>query len=353
MNSTWLFKGRVQVIAHRGASAWYPEHTLQAYARAIRDGADFIEPDLVMSRDGVLIARHESEISRTTDVADHPAFAGRRTQKVIDGRKVDGCFSEDFSVDELRTLKAREPLPHLRGCAQDGLHGVPTFDDIIALAARESAALGRAIGVIPEIKHSSHFHSLGLDPEQALLAAWERHAHLQSAPFGIQSFEVGNLGVLREAIGTRSANVFLVQLIGEPDGLPYDQQQRGNFASSYASMITPEGLEDIARYAEVVAPHKQLIVPIAADARNFGAPTALVRDAHAAGLAVHAWTLRPENQFLPPHLRGSDRPGERCESGSIREMRGLIDAGVDALFTDDPALARRAVDQAQMADRDA
>lgn len=343
MKLDWLGKGRIQVIAHRGASAWHPEHTLAAYQRAIQDGADFIEPDLVMSRDGVLIARHENEISSSTNVAEHKEYAGRRTRKLIDGQIIDGWFCEDFTIDELRTLRAREPLPALRGCAQDNLHALATFDEIIELAGHASVCLGRDIGVIPELKHSSYFRSIDLNLEEALLEAWNRHPHLQSAPFGIQSFEVGNLRQLREAFNVRSGNVFLVQLIGELEGQPFDQKQSSDPTTSYADMIAPAGLAAIARYAGVVAPNKRIIVPIDPAGGLFMAPTALVHDAHAAGLAVHAWTLRPENHFLPAPLRCSEDPAQRCEVGSIREMLGLMKAGVDAIFTDDPALGRRAV----------
>ena len=345
MSSTWLHKGRVQVIAHRGASACHPEHTRAAYMRAILDGADFIEPDLVMSRDGVLIARHGNELGASTDVAKRQAYVSRQTKKEIDGETIDGWFCEDFSIDELRTLRAREPLPTLRSGAEDGLHSLMTFDEIIQLAKDASTGLGRNIGVIPELKHSSYFRSIGLDLELALLAAWKRHEYLRSAPFGIQSFEIGNLKRLREAFGARAGNVFLVQLIGEIDGEPFDQRQSSHVKSSYADMISPRGLADIACYAEVVAPHKQLIVPLESASGFFGDPTSLVADAHAAGLAVHAWTCRPENHFLPSQLRGSSDPAQRCESGSIREMLSLFDAGVDAIFTDDAALGRKAVAQ--------
>lgn len=343
LSPDWLSKGRIQVIAHRGASAWHPEHTLAAYERAIQDGADFIEPDLVMSGDGVLIARHENEISASTNVAEHKEYASRRTRRMIDGQLIDGWFCEDFSLVELRTLRAREPLPALRGCAQDDLHGLATFDEIIELASQASVRLGRDIGIIPELKHSSYFRSTGLNLEVALLEAWNRHRHLQTAPFGIQSFEVGNLRQLREAFDVRSGNVFLVQLIGELEGRPFDLEQSGDPTTRYADMMAPAGLAAIARYARVVAPHKRMIVPIHPASGVLMTPTTLVRDAHAAGLAVHAWTLRPENHFLPAPLRGSDDPAQRCEAGSIREMLGLMEAGVDAIFTDDPALGRQAV----------
>lgn len=345
MSQTWLFKGKPKVIAHRGASAWHPEHTRAAYVRAILDGADFIEPDLVMSRDGVLMARHENEISASTNVADHEEYTSRRTQKVVDGQMIDGWFCEDFTLEELRGLRARQPMLALRSCAEDSLFPLMTFDEIVGLAARASAKLGRDIGVLPELKHSSYFRSIGLNLEEALVAAWSRNAHLRSAPFGIQSFEVGNLRLLRETLAIRADNVFLVQLIGQPEDQPFDHKQSSDPAPGYADMIAPGGLACIARYAEVIAPHKQMVIPVDQSSGDCAAPTSLVRDAHAAGLAVHVWTLRPENHFLPPRFRGSGDPAQRCESGSIREILNLLDAGVDAVFTDDPALGRQAVDQ--------
>jgi glycerophosphoryl diester phosphodiesterase len=331
------------VIAHRGASALLPEHTLAAYARAIEDGADFIEPDLVMTRDGVLVARHDDELGGSTDIAERDEFASRRTKKRIDGELIEGWFCEDFSLQELGTLRAREPLPELRGRLHDGIHAIPSFDDIVELAASESRRCGRLIGVIPELKHSSWFHSMGMDPERALVSALHRHDHLREAPFGIQSFEVGNLQRLSNMIDA-CANVFLVQLIGADEEVPYDQVTGGNLDQTYASMIKPGGLEAIRRYAEVVAVRTRRVLPIDSASGALAAPTTLVAEAHAAGLAVHVWTLRPENLYLPPAWRCGSDPAARCEAGSVREMRALIDAGVDAFFTDDPALGRRAVD---------
>ena len=176
------------VIAHRGASALRPEHTLAAYGLAIELGADFIEPDVVATRDGRLVARHENEISGTTDVADRPEFAGRRTVKVIDGREKDGWFTEDFTLAELRTLRARERLPELRGTAFDGRFEIPTLEEIVALAAASG------VGVYPETKHPSYFASIGLALEEPLLAALAGF----EGPVFIQSFEAGNLRELRE-----------------------------------------------------------------------------------------------------------------------------------------------------------
>jgi glycerophosphoryl diester phosphodiesterase len=343
LNPALRADGRVQVIAHRGASALRPEHTLAAYLRAIEDGADFIEPDLVMTRDGILVARHGNELGGSTDVATHVGFRDRRCNKRIDGEAIEGWFCEDFTLDELRRLRAREPLPELRGRAHDGLHPIPSFDEIVDLLDAESRRRDRRIGIIPELKHSSYHRSIGLNLEQALLAASHRHPILQAAPFGIQSFEISNLEELRLSIADAFDNVFLVQLLGDAQQVPFDRQLAGDTDCSYARMSTPQGLDRIARYADAIAVHRRQLLPLDPDGGGLGAPTALIRDAHAAGLAVQAWSLRPENHFLPPAFRCGDDPAMRCEEGTIREMRALVDAGVDALFTDDPALARRAV----------
>jgi glycerophosphoryl diester phosphodiesterase len=343
VKSALRFNRKPWVIAHRGASALLPEHTLAAYARAIEDGADFIEPDLVMTRDGFLVARHDDELGGSTDIAERDEFASRRTTKRIDGKLVEGWFCEDFSLHELGTLRAREPLPDLRGRIHDGLHAIPDFDEIVELAASESRHRGRLIGVIPELKHSSWFHAQGMDPERALATALQRHGYLREAPFGIQSFEVGNLQRMRNLIDG-CANVFLVQLIGADDEMPHDQKADGRPGRTYASMIEPPGLQAIRSYADVLAVHKSRILPIDPASGAPAKPTALVEAAHAADLDLHVWTLRPENIYLPPAWRCGHDPAARCEAGSVREMRALIEAGVDALFTDDPALGRRAVD---------
>ncbi|MEW9622895.1 glycerophosphodiester phosphodiesterase [Rhodanobacter geophilus] len=335
---------RVQVIAHRGASAWLPEHTLAAYARAIADGADFIEPDLVMTRDGVLVARHENEISGTTDVAMHAEFAARRTVKHIDGVEVAGWFVEDFTLAELKVLRARERLPGLRGVRHDGLYPIATLDEIVALAACESAARGRVVGLIPEIKHGTYFRDIGLPMEDALLDALATDAYMRAAPVEIQSFERGNLRYLDGERRRRGmANVRLLQLIGEPHEQPYDVAAAGG-TLNYAEMTTPRNLRGIAGYADAIGPPARMVVPLAPDG-GLAAPGTLVRDAHAAGLEVHAYTFRPENAFLPPALRAGD-DARRNEAGSLAEIRACLAAGMDAFFTDDPAVGRKAVDEA-------
>ena len=332
----------VRVIGHRGAPAWRPEHTLASYARAIADGADFVEPDLVMTRDGVLVARHENEIGGTTDVADHPGFAARRTTRRIDGRAVTGWFSEDFTLAELKTLRARERLPQLRSTACDGEFRIPTLEELIDFVAVESAALGRAIGIVPEIKHGTYFRQLGLPMEDALLATLAAHVHTRSAPVEIQSFEIGNLRYLREQLGDHHPNIRLLQLLDAPTTQPYDVAAAGG-ALDYARMMTAKGLREVTAYADAIGPELRAVIPWNADG-SLGRPTRLVREAHAAGLEVHAYTFRPENQFLARAFwQGSD-PRTVNRGGLVAQIRAYLDAGIDALFTDDPASGREAVD---------
>jgi glycerophosphoryl diester phosphodiesterase len=323
---------RPVVIAHRGASGERPEHTLEAYRLAIEQGADFVEPDLVSTRDGVLVCRHENEISGTTDVASRPAFAARRATKTIDGEAVTGWFTEDFTLAEIRTLRARERLPALRGRALDGRFDVPTFEELLDLVARENARpdrRGRPVGVYPETKHPSYFEGLGLALERPLLEALRRHGlDRADAPVFIQSFEVGNL---RRLAGL--SRVPLVQLI-DAQGRPWDFTA-GRLARTYAEMVRPEGLRDIAAYARGVGVHKSLVVPRDRGGRS-RPPTTLVRDAHAAGLLVHVWTLRAENEFLPAELRRGQDPGALGDMAG--EVRLLLQAGVDGFFTDHPAI---------------
>ena len=312
----------VLVIAHRGASAYRPEHTLEAYALAVEMGADVIEPDLVMTRDGVLVARHENEISETTDVAERLEFADRRTTKTIDGHEVTGWFTEDFTLDELKTLRAVERLPGLRpqSADYDGQFQVPTLAEVIALADSLGAARGRPVGLYPETKHPTYFRRIGLPLEVPLVEAL--HAAGLDAPedpVWIQSFEVGGLELLRGLTRLR-----LVQL-AMPGAAPVDRREL-----SYDAMMTPDGLATVATYADAVGVAKTFVL----DPETL-APSALVADAHAAGLDVHVWTVRPENAFLPPSLRSADGAPEA--GGDVRaEVRALLAAGVDGLFADAP-----------------
>ena len=309
------------VIAHRGASARRPEHTLAAYRLAVDGGADVIEPDVVASRDGVLVVRHENEISETTDIARRPAFEGRRTTKVIDGVERTGWFTEDLTLAELKSLRAVERLPGLRpgSAAFDGQFEIATLDEVLALAAELGQARGRPVGVYPETKHPSHFRRIGLPLELPLLHALDRAGLSdRQAPAWVQSFEVGTLELLRGR-----ASLPLVQLV-DAQGGPADRPE-----TSYQQMTTPDGLATVATYADVLGP------PVALVLHDDGTPTSLVADAHRAGLAVHVWTVRPENAFLPPRLRRGDDPAGHGDWAGL--VRGLAEAGVDGLFTDDPA----------------
>jgi glycerophosphoryl diester phosphodiesterase len=334
---------KVLVIGHRGASALRPEHTLASYARAIADGADFVEPDLVMTSDGVLVARHENEIGGTTDVAAHPEFAARKTRKIIDGEAVGGWFSEDFTLAELKTLRARERLPKLRGRQYDGQFQLVTLDEIIAFVAAESAARGQLIGIIPEIKRGTYFRQIGLPMEDRLLATLAAHAYTRSAPVEIQSFEIGNLKYLHGKLAEgRHGNIRLLQLLGDAGEQPYDVVAAGG-KLDYAQMMTPAGLRDIASYADAIGPDIRAIIPLKFCCR-LGEPTTLVRDAHAAGLEVRPYTFRPENRFLPLKLwRGID-PRHFNEAASIAEIRTYLATGIDGFFTDAPAIGRKALD---------
>jgi glycerophosphoryl diester phosphodiesterase len=313
------------VIAHRGASGSRPEHTLAAYELAIEQGADFIEPDLVLTKDNVFVARHENEISGTTDVADHPEFASRHTTKTIDGAAITGWFTEDFTLAELRTLRAKERLPQFRpgNTAYDGQQPVPTLAEVIALAKRATAATGRTIGIYPETKHPTYFAAID-HPMEARLVRELRAAGWDSpqAPVFIQSFEVNNLKALKTLTGIR-----LIQLMNDSGG-PADHA-----VDSYATMATPAGLKAVATYAWGIGPNKVLV----------GQGKPLVHDAHAAGLRVHPWTYRAENAFLPEAYRV---PGDPPTHGRIgQEIADAVDAGVDGFFTDFPLIGAQVRDK--------
>ncbi|MFG3598803.1 glycerophosphodiester phosphodiesterase [Micromonospora chersina] len=320
------------VIGHRGASGYRPEHTLEAYRLAIRQGADFIEPDLVSTKDGVLVARHENEISGTTDVAAHPEFAARKATKTIDGVKVTGWFTEDFTLAELRTLRAKERLPQVRvaNTAFDGRFPVPTFQEVIDLARAESKARGRTVGVYPETKHPSYFASIGLALEEPLVATLKANklTH-RNDPVFVQSFETANLRKLDRMIGVR-----LVQLM-DAAGAPYDFTAAGD-PRGYADLATAAGLTWVATYADGVGLNKNLIVPRDAAGRLL-APTSVIDDAHRAKLLVHAWTFRAENQFLPADFRIGADPNARGDITAEYEL--FFGLGLDGAFADQPDTA--------------
>lgn len=335
------------VIAHRGASGYVPEHTLPAYYVAIHQGADYVEPDLVLSRDGALIVRHENEIGGTTDVASRPEFASRRTTKVIDGESITGWFTEDFTLAELKTLRARERLPELRrrNTEYDGVFEIPTFDEVLELVAaaeRQRAAAARAaglpppprIGVYPETKHPSYFAGLGLHFDARLLETLNRFGYSRRAdPIRIQSFEVGNLQALRS-----QTDLSLVQLVA-PSGQPFDFSLKGD-SRTCLDLVSEAGLAEIARYADAIGPHKSMVVQFR---EGEMIDTGLARRARAVGLGVHVWTLRAENEFLPPALKA---PGDAASAGDLRrEIHALLDAGITGFFSDHPDLAVRARDE--------
>ncbi|MCQ4679817.1 glycerophosphodiester phosphodiesterase [Ralstonia pseudosolanacearum] len=337
----------VQVIGHRGAPASRPEHTLASYQKAIDDGADIIEPDLVATQDGVLVARHENEISGTTNVADLPQFAGRRATKTIDGQSVSGWFTEDFTLAELKTLRARERIPDIRpdNTAYNDQFDIPTLAEIIALARDQSALRGRNIGLYPETKHPTYFQSIGLPLEDRLIAALRQDDFTASrTTVHIQSFEVANLKSIRNRIGGSQPNWKLVQLLGTATQRPYDFTV-ANDARTYADLMTDQGLRDIAAYANGVGPDKNSVIALDANGALTD-PSDLIRNAHSAGLVVHPYTFRPENIFLPAALR-SGADNARNVSGSIQEIQAFLRAGVDGFFTDDPAVGRQAVDTLQ------
>ena len=299
---------------------------------------------LVISKDGVLVIRHENNIAETTDVARHPEFAGRRTEKIVDGQRQVGWFVEDFTLPELKTLRAIERLPKLRpqNAAMDCDFDLVTWPEMIDFAAAEALARGRPIGLVPELKHSTYFRSLGMPLEDRFIATLAAHDYTRRCPLVIQSFEVANLKYLRARLG-RSDRLRLMQLTsGEPAGLrPADVAKAGG-TLTYHAMMAPAGLAEVARYADVLSPDTRSIIPLRADGR-LGLPSTVTADAHRAGLQVIPYTFRPENHFLAADFRDARGDAARNPAGSIAEMRRYLAAGIDGFFTDDPALGRRAV----------
>ncbi len=320
---------RPLVVGHRGASGYRPEHTLASYRLAVQLGADYIEPDLVPTKDGVLVARHESYINETTDVEDHPEFAARRTVKTIDGVRYDGWFTEDFTLAELRTLRATERLPQVRpdNTRYDGRFQVPTFDEVLALAKQLSRETGRRIGVAPETKHPTYFDSLGLSPEEPMLRDL-REAGLdrKRSRILIQSFEVSNLRQL-----DRRTDLPLEQLLSAT-GAPWDQQVKET-GVTYADLTTRAGLREVATYADWIGPEKTMVIPRREDGSS-GEPTALTGKAHRQGLRVVIYTIRDENQFMATEYRSGEGPNAKGDV--FAEVSDFLDAGVDALFADHP-----------------
>ncbi len=315
------------IIGHRGASGLRPEHTMLSYRLAIEQGADFIEPDLVMTKDRHFIVRHENEISGATNIAAHPEFAARKTTKIVDSQKITGWFTEDFDLAELMTLRARERLPQLRpeSARFDGQAPLVTYQEVIDLAKSESRRLGRTIGTYPEMKHPTYFAGLGM-PMERMLADVLKANDLNSptAPVFVQCFEVGALKTFMTL--SKAPRIFLMDSAGGPfDG-----------KASYADLA--RDMKVIAAFATGVGPNWSMVVPTVDGA--LGPPTSLVADAHAAGLSVHPWTVRAENFFLPKALQSNANPAEHGDVTAV--YKALFASGIDGLFSDFPGLAAQA-----------
>lgn len=318
------------VIGHRGSSGHRPEHTLASYELATRLGADFIEPDLVVTSDGVLVCRHEPEIGGTTDIADHPVFVTRKTTKMLDGVAVTGWFAEDFTLAELKMLRAVERLPQIRqhNTLFNGRYEIPTFQEVLDLRVQLSEELRRTLGIYPETKHPTYFQQAGLPLEPRLLEILQRNRlNRPEAPVFVQSFEATNLKQLREA-GLRTNAVQLLSA----SGAPFDTTAAGS-GPTYADLSTPDGLRGIANYAQGIGPEKLQVIPRKADG-TLSSPTTLVADAHHAGLVVHPYTFRAENNFLPVDYQTSTVPTDYGRA--IDEQTTYLQAGIDGLFTDHP-----------------
>ncbi|MFC6616994.1 glycerophosphodiester phosphodiesterase [Deinococcus radiophilus] len=327
------------VIGHRGSSGTRPEHTLEAYREAIRGGADFIEPDLVVTKDGVLVARHEPVIAivdpsgkvleATADVHNRSEFRDRLTVKQVDGHTVRGYFVEDFTLAELKTLRALERLPQQRSTQYDGLFEIPTLSEVIALVREEEARTGRQIGIYPETKHPTYMQAVaGVNTSQLLIDTLVREEFTDPQRVFIQSFETANLRDLNTRImPAAGVDLPLIQLISGPDEAPYDWTAAGD-TRTYAALGSSEGLRDIATYADGVGPYKRWVIDDHCQTTDF------VTRAHAAGLPLHPWTFRNEASYLLSCYGGDPKA----------EMRQAIAAGVDGLFTDFPATGREVVD---------
>ena len=298
------------VIAHRGASGLRPEHSEAAFCLGIAQGADFVEPDLLVTKEGALVVRHDLEVSQTTDVADRPEFADRHTVKAVEGDTQTGWFADDFTLAELKSLRARERMPLLRpqSAEQDGRHELLGFDELLAPVREEAAARGRPIGIVAELKHPAYFEAAGLPFERALAPVLARHG--RDDPLILASFDAGVLRRLRAV-----SDIRLVQLLD--------------------AGATPD-LADIARYADAIGPAKALLIPRDAEGKS-APPTSLAADAKAAGLAIFCWTFRSENLFLPAERRIGGDPGQHGDHEA--EYRAFYALGIDAVFSDFPAHA--------------
>ena len=337
---------KIIVVGHRGASALRPEHTLESYQKAIDDGADFIEPDLVSTKDGVLVARHENEISGTTNVSTLAQFADRKKTKIIDGVELTGWFTEDFTLSELNQLKARERIPALRpnNVQYNDQFNIPTLEQIIELAEKNYKKTGKMVGLYIETKHPTYFQQQNLSLEDPLLKTLAKYSYTRDiAPIYLQSFEVTNLKYFKDQLTLHKTlkRAKIIQLYDEKSMRPADFVAQ-NVNITYADMATAQGLKNVATYANGVGPWKPYIFN-----DTYTAPSDFIKNAHAVNLKVHPYTFRPENNFLANNLKCSTAEADaakRCEAGANKEYEMYFKAGVDGVFTDDPGLGRKALD---------
>ncbi|MDT3398448.1 glycerophosphodiester phosphodiesterase [Streptomyces sp. B1866] len=320
------------VIGHRGASGYRPEHTLGSYQLALDLGADVVEQDLVPTRDGHLVCRHENDITATTDVAAHPEFAARKTTKTVDGTALTGWFTEDFTLAELKTLRAKERIPgtRQRNTLYDGRWEVPTFEEVLVWAERQGRRRGRPVWLHVETKHPTYFRGLGLGLEERLAGLLRAHGrHRAGSPVFLQSFEPSSIQRLGGLVGC--PKVVLLPAAGRP----WDFTVAGD-PRTVADLVTPRGLAWIAGFAQGVGPDLSLVIPRDAAGR-LGTPTTLVRDAHAAGLVLHPYTARNENTFLPADFRRGTDPA--AYGDALGAFRTYFEQGVDGIFSDNPDTA--------------
>jgi glycerophosphoryl diester phosphodiesterase len=326
------------VVGHRGSPTYTPEHTLVSYQLAIDQGADFIEPDLVMTKDGILVSCHENELSSTTNVADFRIFKNRFTRKLIDGKNITGWFTEDFTLNELKQLRVRERIPDIRpeNQKQDGMYKIPTLREILELVQRNEAKLGKQIGIYPETKHPLYFKSIGLAFEDPLLWLLSKYGYKRKTDMVmIQSFETWNLKYLRS-----KSSLFLIQLVGLPGTKPFEFVANNDKRTSQ-DLLTMAGLNEISKYANGISVAKEQIIP--RDKHNrLLEPSGLVRKAHQVGLVVHTSTMRVENSFLPFEFQSSHLPSKHGDVEA--EIKAFLKTGIDGFFTDCPDIARQVVD---------
>lgn len=323
------------IIAHRGASGYRPEHTLASYELAIEQNCDFIEPDLVMTKDGHLICRHENDITNTTNVSQKNEFLNRKTIKIIDGEKHEGWFSEDFTLSEIKTLRAIERLPQLRpqNIKYNEQFEIPTFQEVLELRARKSKEKNRNIGVYPETKHPSYFAKNNLFFDDVLIELLSKYSmNTKESPVFIQSFETQNLISL-----AKKTKVKLIQLMQEEGG-PWNNQN--NYDKTYKQMASIAGLTEISKYAYGIGPEKTMILPRNNDGKLL-APSELINNAHNLGLKLHPWTFRVENYFLPLEFKSSKEP--QNHGNLIEEIRLFQQLGIDGFFCDFPDIAYQAI----------